>query len=138
MKSKSQWPCAAEFILFIRVKNSYYSASTIIQALKTLTGPCQWFKDQKRRLHVGACSQFVDLSKPTQFNLTRRIRLVFRAWGLGWVINFFFYSGSSLVWVIIFQIRQTQPDPPIYLIYIFKIYYIINKIFKIISSSYPI
>ena len=37
----------------------------------------------------------------------------------GWVgLQNFFNSGSSWVWVIKFQTRQTQPDTPIYLIYI--------------------
>ena len=87
---------------------------------------------------LGVCRKPTDPPNPTQPNTTRRVGSVFKAWRVGLGYKNFFYSGLGWVWVIKFQTRQTQPNPPIYLIYIFKIYYIINKIFKITSSSYPI
>ena len=85
---------------------------------------------------VGVCSQLANLSKLIQSNSTCQVGSVFRPWrvGLGYKKNF--DSGSGWVLVIKFQTHQTQPDLPIYLIYIIN--YIINKIFKITNSSHPI
>ena len=61
------------------------------------------------------CQTQLDPTQPA--GLGRFLRLG----GLGYKI--FFYSGSSWVWVIKLQTRQTQPDPPThpYLKYICKV-----------------
>ena len=60
------------------------------------------------------CQNQLDLTQPVE--LSRFLGFG----GLGWVTIFFFFSnsGSGWVWVIKFQIRQTWPNPPIYLKYI--------------------
>ena len=51
---------------------------------------------------------------------TRQAESVFKAWWVGLGYKIFFDSESGWVCVIKFQTRQTQPDPPIYLILYIK------------------
>ena len=53
--------------------------------------------------------------QPVKTNPTRRVGSFFRAWRVGLGYKIFLDNGSDWVQVIKFQ---TQPDPPIYLIYI--------------------
>ena len=86
-------------------------------------------KKKKKLPTLGVCSQPTDPPKPTWPNPTCWAGSVFRAWWVGLGYKIFFDSRSGWVWVLKFQTRQTRPDPSIYLIYIFKKYYIINNFF---------
>ena len=79
----------------------------------------RWFwlgKKWKRWLAPRVYSQPVNPSKLTWPNPTHRVGSVFRPWWVGLCYKKNFDSKLGWVWVIKFQTRQTQPNPPIYLI----------------------
>ena len=64
--------------------------------------------------------------RPAKLDPTPGLGRFLRLGRLGWVTNFFFFSGLDWVWVIKLQTRQTRPDPLIFNIYLKYIIYLIN------------
>ena len=63
------------------------------------------------KFKLGVYRKPTDPPNMTRSDPTRPVGLgrFLRLGGLGWVTKNFFYSGSSWVWVIKLQTRQTQP-----------------------------